>query len=203
MNAFVQRQQKRITPIAFSTVIEWLQYRAGGFYGGEAITQLEHALQCASLAMQDGASDTLIIAALLHDIAHLADDETDQTFPHGELAALQLADLFDEAVTEPIRLHVDAKRYLCAADPLYWSGLSEASQRSLIWQGGPFTVTQATDFISQPYAEDAVRLRQWDDAAKVVGAKTPELVYFIALMETCMDKGTDKHRLQHVQWVEA
>ena len=80
-------------------------------------------------------------------------------------------------------MHVDAKRYLCAADPLYWSGLSHASQRSLIWQGGPFSVTQATEFIGQDYAEDAVSLRQWDDMAKVVGAKTADLQVFITMME--------------------
>ncbi|MCH8617821.1 HD domain-containing protein [Undibacterium sp. TS12] len=165
------------------TVIDWLQTRAGGCYGGETITQLEHALQCAGLAMAEQASDAMIIAALLHDIAHLADGETDETFPHGEFAAELLADLFDHDVTGPIRLHVDAKRYLCAADPLYWSGLSPASQRSLIWQGGPYSVAQATEFMEQHYAEDAVRLRLWDDAAKLVDAEMPALDTLIALME--------------------
>jgi len=180
----MQTQKRQVAQgINLPQVIDWLQNRAGGLYGGEAITQLEHALQCASLAMEEGASDALVIAALLHDLAHMADDETDETFPHGELAALLLAELFDRDVTEPIRMHVDAKRYLCAADPLYWSGLSHASQRSLIWQGGPFSVTQATEFIDQDYAEDAVRLRQWDDAAKVVGAKTVDLQVFVVMME--------------------
>ena len=186
-----------VQPINLATVVDWLQNRAGGFYGGEAITQLEHALQCAGLAMAEQAAEPLIIAALLHDIAHLADGETDETFPHGELAAALLADLFCSEVTGPIRLHVEAKRYLCAADPLYWSGLSPASQRSLIWQGGPYTVLQATEFMEQKYAEDAVRLRLWDDAAKVIDAATPSLDTMIALMEKHSLPGRqDRQQLQ-------
>ncbi|MBC3917042.1 HD domain-containing protein [Undibacterium sp. CY18W] len=176
-------KRRQAQPVDFFTLVTWLQQRAGGLYGGEAITQLEHALQCASQAQREGATDALVVAALLHDIAHLADNETDETFPHGEMAAQLLSELFHTDVTEPIRLHVEAKRYLCAADPLYWSGLSPASQRSLIWQGGPYSVAQATEFMNMPYAEDAVRLRLWDDAAKVIDAVTPDLDHFIALME--------------------
>ena len=173
-------------PITLTTLLDWLEQRAGGFYGGEAITQLEHALQCADLALEHGASASLISAALLHDIGHLADGETDETYPHGELASALLSQLFGPAVTEPVRLHVEAKRYLCAADPLYWSGLSPASKRSLEWQGGPYTAEQADIFIRQPYADDAVQLRLWDDAAKQRDKVTPSLAHFVAIMQEVM-----------------
>ncbi|MFZ6773739.1 HD domain-containing protein [Undibacterium sp. SXout7W] len=173
-------------PIILATLLDWLEQRAGGFYGGEAITQLEHALQCAELALEHGASASLISAALLHDIGHLADGETDETYPHGELASALLSQLFGPAVIEPVRMHVEAKRYLCAADPLYWSGLSPASRRSLEWQGGPYTAEQADIFIRQPYADDAVQLRLWDDAAKQRDKVTLPLAHFVAIMQEVM-----------------
>lgn len=164
------------------TVIDWLRYRAKGLYGGEAVTQLEHALQCAALAQGEGAPAELITAALLHDIYHLAEGVDDTVLPHDRMGAQMLSTLFTPAVTEPVRLHVEAKRYLCAVDPQYWSGLSEASKRSLMWQGGSFSPEGATAFIRQPYASDAVRLRRWDDAAKIAGKATPPLDEFIPIM---------------------
>jgi phosphonate degradation associated HDIG domain protein len=168
--------------ITIDTIAHLLRHRAGDMYGGEAVTQQAHALQCATRALADGAHPELITAALLHDIGHLAGVADDRRRPHEHLAAFMLDGLFPPAVTEPIRMHVDAKRYLCAIDPLYWSGLSEASRRSLEWQGGPFTPEEAADFITMPYAEDAVRLRQWDDAAKVPGASTYSLDHFLTIM---------------------
>ncbi|HEV2611377.1 MAG TPA: HD domain-containing protein [Noviherbaspirillum sp.] len=161
---------------------DWLRHRGAGMYGGEAVTQLEHALQCASLASADGAASELVTAALLHDICHLADDLDDRDHPHGPTGAAMLKELFPPAVTEPVRMHVDAKRYLCAIEPLYWSSLSDASKRSLMWQGGPFTPDEAAAFIAQPHAEDAVCLRRWDDEAKVPGAVTAPLDEFITIM---------------------
>lgn len=171
-----------MSTIATDTIVHWLRHRADGLYGGEAVTQQAHALQCATRALADGAKPELITAALLHDIGHLADAADDRRQPHEQLAARMLAGLFPPSVTEPIRLHVDAKRYLCAADPLYWSGLSEASRHSLEWQGGPFTPDEAAGFIAEPYAMDAVRLRQWDDAAKIPGAPTYSLDHFLTIM---------------------
>ncbi len=171
------------------TVLGWLRHRANGFYGGEAVTQLEHALQCASLAQAAGAAPALVAAALLHDIGHLADNGGDEKCPHGTLAARLLGGLFGPDVTEPIRLHIDAKRYLCATDPSYWSGLSAASKRSLEWQGGLFLRDDAAAFIAQPYSGDALRLRRWDDAAKVLGAPTQALEAFIPVMRTVMHAG--------------
>ncbi|KRB93136.1 HD domain-containing protein [Noviherbaspirillum sp. Root189] len=172
-----------MTSLTLESIVDWLLHRGDGLYGGEAVTQLEHALQCAALASENKADNKLVIAALLHDIFHLAPDTSDRHQPHEQLAALMLADLFPAAVTEPVRMHVDAKRYLCAIDPLYWGSLSDMSKRSLEWQGGPFSTEQAANFISQPYAENAVRLRRWDDAAKVVGKVTPSLNQYIPLMQ--------------------
>lgn len=170
-----------ITP---GTVIDWLRHRANGLYGGEAVTQLEHALQCAALAQGEAAGGELVTAALLHDIYHLAESADDTVLPHDRMGAQMLSSLFTPAVTEPIRLHVNAKRYLCAVEPQYWSWLSEASKQSLMWQGGPFSADQAQAFIGQPYAKDAVRLRRWDDAAKIVGKETPLLDDFIPIMRS-------------------
>lgn len=170
--------------MTLDTIVGWLRHRAGGLYGGEPVTQLEHALQCAALAQAEGASAHLVTASLLHDIFHLVEGTDDKNQPHDQCGAQLLAELFPSEVTEPVRLHVDAKRYLCAIDPLYWSGLSDMSKHSLVWQGGPFSPDEAAAFICQPYAEDAVRLRQWDDAAKVIGVATPSLDDFIPIMKS-------------------
>lgn len=169
-----------------SLLVERLSHHAAGMYGGEAVTQLEHALQCAALAREDGADDALVCAALLHDFGHLIDGVDDRSQLHERLAAFALRGLFDAVVTEPIRLHVDAKRYLCAVDARYASGLSDASRRSLAWHGGPFSAQDAAAFILQAHAGDAIRLRRWDDAAKVPGMATPPLSAFIPLLQATM-----------------
>jgi phosphonate degradation associated HDIG domain protein len=170
--------------LTFDMVIHWLRHRGGSLYAGEPVTQLEHALQCAAQAQAEGAGAELVTAALLHDICHLAEGMNDQDHPHAKVGAQMLSDLFPAAVTEPVRLHVLAKRYLCVVEPLYWSDLSDMSKRSLIWQGGPFSPDEAVAFISQPYAEEAVRLRRWDDAAKIPGLPTPALDRFISTMQS-------------------
>jgi phosphonate degradation associated HDIG domain protein len=166
------------------TIVDWLRNRADGLYGGEAVTQLQHALQCASLAQAEGAHDGLVAAALLHDIYHLAERVDDAVQRHEEMGARMLSDLFPPAVTEPVRLHVQAKRYLCAIDSQYWAGLSEMSKQSLAWQGGPFRMDEAAAFSELLFARDAVRLRRWDDAAKVVGKVTPGLDEFVPVMRS-------------------
>jgi phosphonate degradation associated HDIG domain protein len=176
----------------FSTMVDSLRHRANDLYGGEAVTQLEHALQCAALAMTAGATSSLVSAALLHDLGHLADRVQDAFCPHENLAAQLLDRLFEPAVTEPIRMHVDAKRYLCAIDAAYWSGLSPASKDSLVWQGGPYTAPEAAQFIAQPYAGDAVKLRRWDDAAKIEGKHTPPLDAFIGVMQSVLKPAIDR-----------
>jgi phosphonate degradation associated HDIG domain protein len=160
-------------------------------YGGEAVSQLDHALQCAHLAESEGAGDALICAALLHDLGHLIHDLGDDPARQGmddkhEVRALHtLRRVFGGDVLEPIRLHVDAKRYLCGVDERYHDGLSAASKLSLTLQGGPFDARAAQGFITQPHAREAARLRVWDDRAKTPGALTPPLAHFVAILERC------------------
>jgi len=157
-------------------------------YGLEAINQLEHALQCANLAEQAGETPETIVACLLHDFGHLLAAEREGTVEHNTneddlhqfIALPFLRGLFPDAVLEPIRLHVDAKRYLCLIDSAYWGDLSVASKRSLEQQGGVFNDTQARAFIAQPYAEEAVRLRRYDDLAKVPNKAVPGLEHYQA-----------------------
>jgi phosphonate degradation associated HDIG domain protein len=157
-------------------------------YEGEGVTQLEHALQAAHLAEQDGAPRELVCAALLHDIGHLLNDKGDTPTLRGiddlhQYAALPfLRPHFPEAVLGPIRLHVDAKRYLCATRADYYQQLSEDSRRSLELQGGVFKPAEAGRFIAQSHAAEAVQVRLWDDAAKVYGAATPDLAHFEPLL---------------------
>ena len=167
--------------------------RGGGReYGGERVTQLAHALQCAAAADAAGAPAPLIVAALLHDVGHLihglgarpAERGIDDR--HEERGAEWLARRFGLEVTEPVRLHVDAKRYLCATEAGYFQGLSAASVRSLALQGGPFEADAAAAFIDAPYAREAVRLRRWDESAKVAGAATPDLAHFAHAIEACL-----------------
>jgi len=164
-------------------------------YAGEPVTQLQHALQSADLAERAGASDELVLATFLHDLGHLINDQGETPTLRGvddrhEYVAMPfLRDLYGAAVLEPIRLHVEAKRYLCArgdghiCGAEYWSGLSADSKRSLELQGGIFNTVEAETFIGQPYAADAVKLRLWDDLAKVADAVTPPIERYLDLAE--------------------
>ena len=164
-------------------------------YSGEPVTQLEHALQTAHLAEQSGADDELVTASLLHDLGHLLNDPglgsedtptlrgVDDT--HQYYALPFLRGLFPDAVLESIRLHVDAKRYLCRANPLYRDRLSDDSKRSLALQGGVFDAGQAAAFIALPGARNAVLLRQWDDLAKQADLPTPSLAHFLDRARRC------------------
>jgi phosphonate degradation associated HDIG domain protein len=162
------------------------EQNGGSLYGGEAVTQLEHALQAAMLAEAEGATPALIAAALLHDIGHLLHDLPDDAPDagiddvHEELAHKWLRKYFGPEVTEPVRMHVEAKRYLCAAEPQYRDSLSDVSQQSLELQGGTFTIAEARRFEQRPFFEDGVRLRRWDDRAKILGLETPSLDHFLS-----------------------
>ena len=171
-------------------------YRAKGDreYEGEGVSQLEHALQAAHRAQQAGATPELICAALLHDIGHLVNDKGETPTLRGvddlhQYVALPfLRQVFPEAVLGPIKLHVDAKRYLCATRPEYYDSLSEDSKRSLKLQGGVFSKDEAEKFIGQPHAADAVKVRLWDDAAKIPGFSTPDLRDFEPLLRACQSR---------------
>jgi phosphonate degradation associated HDIG domain protein len=165
-------------------VLSLLRMRGHACYGGEAVTQIEHALQCATLAEEAGASAHLIAAALLHDIGHLLEEMEATTGAHEVLGARYLAPWFVTAVCGPVRLHVDAKRYLCYAEPGYPNLLSPESRRTLELQGGPMSPWEAERFLATPWARDAVALRRWDDRAKVVGISVPGLAYFRAHVES-------------------
>lgn len=161
-------------------------------YGGEVVTQLEHALQAATLAAASGAADSLVAAALLHDLGHLLhglpDDAPDRGIDdrHEVLAARRLARVFGPAVCDPIRLHVAAKRYLTAVEPEYLARLSEPSRTSLALQGGPMSAAEVRAFAAEPHWEAAVRLRRWDDEAKVAGLETPPLEAFADILRACL-----------------
>lgn len=157
-------------------------------YLGEAVTQAAHMLQAATLAQGDGADPELVAAALLHDVGHFTGAVTGRLLMsgtdnrHSEVGADWLAQWFGPKVTEPIRLHVAAKRYLCAVEPDYVAALSDASVFTLSIQGGPMRDAEVRDFASSPYAEAACRLRRWDDAAKRPGALTPPFGHFRPLL---------------------
>jgi gamma-butyrobetaine dioxygenase len=159
-------------------------------YLGEPVTIGSHMLQTGALAEAAvwGAGEvggpSLVAAALLHDVGHLRSD-TDQR--HGEAGAQWLSQWFGEAVTEPVRLHVPAKRYLCAVEPGYFGLLSAESVRTLALQGGPMTAAEVAAFQVLPYARDAVAVRRWDDAAKDPAATPPDFAHFAPLLQalTC------------------
>ena len=153
-------------------------------YGLSGVNQLQHALQAALLAENAGSAPSLIAAALLHDIGHMvhglgqdpAADGVDDR--HEILGHAYIARCFGAEVCEPVRLHVAAKRYLCATERDYFSRLAPDSVRSLALQGGPLTNEEAATFRALPYAQDAVSLRRFDEAAKVKSRPTPSVGHF-------------------------
>lgn len=157
------------------------ELRGARQYYGEEVSLTSHSLQAAQMALRAGASDPQVAAALLHDVGHmLAEEGEDFTArgiddSHEDLAAHWLGTLFSPEVVDPIRLHVDAKRFLCATNAGYGEGLSPTSQQSLALQGGPMNDVDAAAFPDLAGASQALELRRWDDAAKVPGAKTATL----------------------------
>jgi predicted HD phosphohydrolase len=164
-------------PTSITSLLE-LYERRGDEHYGEDVTQRSHALQCAALARADGAPDELVAAALLHDVGHFLsgerpsgwrDDVDDDR--HEALGARVLASLFGARVAAPVALHVTAKRWRCAVDAPYLTALSATSRATLTAQGGPLTDTECERFAAHPAFRDAVRLREWDDAAKDPAAR--------------------------------
>jgi phosphonate degradation associated HDIG domain protein len=151
---------------------------------GEGVSQLEHALQCAACAERDGATPALITATLLHDIGHLLHDlpqdiaDKGIDTEHESLGSAWLSQHFGPDVTEPVRLHVAAKRYLATVEEGYYELLSAASIQSLELQGGLMAPDERRTYEQERFAEDAKRLRRWDDEGKLVGARTPDLGHF-------------------------
>jgi gamma-butyrobetaine dioxygenase len=170
---------------------------------GEPVPIGEHMLQAAALAEAAGAEASLVAAALLHDIGHLLGEASrggegpppqaaklagssppvgTEEDRHGETGARWLGQWFGAAVTEPVRLHVPAKRYLCAADADYFGLLSSESVRTLALQGGPMTAAEVTAFEALPHARAAVAVRRWDDQAKDPAVTPPRFAHFAPLL---------------------
>ena len=164
--------------------------RGSEAYFGEKVSTTEHCLQAAYFAQIAGAPPGLVVAALLHDIGHLVDDVpqdiADWTVDahHEEIGGHWLARRFRPEVSEPVRLHVPAKRYLLATDAKYFAKLSPASVITLKLQGGPMAAHEVAQFETEAYYKEAVRVRQWDDQGKVAGLKTPSLGDYRALIES-------------------
>jgi phosphonate degradation associated HDIG domain protein len=164
-------------------------------YFGERVSVVEHGLQAAHFATAEGAPQPLVIAALLHDIGHLLEDVPeaieDWTLDarHEEIGARWLARRFAAAVCEPVRLHVPAKRYLCATDPGYLQRLSAASIHTLKLQGGPMSPSERAQFEAQPFWREALRVRHWDDQGKVAGLRTLTLPDYAPLIERLSQSG--------------
>jgi len=162
-------------------IFQVLESRGSGRYGLSSVTQTEHALQAADLAAKRGLGDQLVIAALFHDVGHLlVGEDVDLAQAgvddlHEETSAAALEGLFGKEVSEPVRLHVAAKRYLCAVNPAYYDKLSEDSRRSLALQGGPMSPAEVAAFDGLEHRAAALALRIIDDEAKVAGLKTPPL----------------------------
>jgi [1-hydroxy-2-(trimethylamino)ethyl]phosphonate dioxygenase len=164
--------------------------RGAGAYFGERVSMTEHGLQAAWFAQVEGAPQPLIIAGLLHDVGHLLeavpDDLADWTSDahHEETGARWLAERFGLEISEPVRLHVPAKRYLCATDAAYCRQLSSASVHTLKLQGGPMSIEETRAFERQPYYREAVRVRHWDDQGKVAGLRVPPLESYFAMLNS-------------------
>ena len=160
------------TSAPIAAVIGLFVQRGHLAYEGEGITQLEHGWQCARLARRAGAGPALQLAAWLHDLGHLLTDHAGTPTMRGiddgheHLAARLLNETFGPAVAEPVALHVQAKRCLVQMQTSYLQRLSADSRRSLALQGGPMSAAEAAAFLGQSHAQDALRLRAWDDAAK-------------------------------------
>ena len=162
--------------------------RCGAQTYGEGITQYAHAVQCARLAREAGCGPAMIAAALLHDVGQFLDDAGNAAEAEGrdgrheETGAAFLRAFFGPEVTEPVRLHVAAKRYLCSTDPRYRARLSAASELSLQLQGGPMSEAECAAFESYPFFADALQLRRLDDAGKRPDWAVPPLESYRGLL---------------------
>jgi len=158
-------------------------------YFGEAVSMTEHGLQAAHFAQASDASEALVIAALLHDIGHLIESVPDDiadwhTDARHELSGSRwLGRRFGPEVCEPVRLHVPAKRFLCATEPAYFNRLSAASVLTLKLQGGPMSLGEIAAFRAEPYHREAILVRQWDDQGKIAGLSTPDLSHYRVLID--------------------
>lgn len=173
-------------------IAQLLVEKGAGQYGLAEVRQVQHALQAAWLAEQDRQLPSLITAALLHDVGHMVHDLGENPAAdgvddrHEEIGHAWLADKFGPEVTEPVRLHVAAKRYLCAAEPDYYDKLSPDSELSLRLQGGPMSASELAQFHANPFAAAAIQLRRYDEAAKIKDLQTPPVAHFMRYVAICL-----------------
>lgn len=175
-------------------IADIFERRGAEDYLGEPVTVSEHMLQSATLAEKAAVSDELVAAALLHDIGHFTSEfgtyspEDEEDRHHDEAGAEVLAPFFPPVVTECVRLHVAAKRYLCAVDPTYFSKLSPASVHTLSLQGGPMSAEEVEDFRHNPFHAEAVQVRLWDEGGKVPGMPTRRFGEYRPLLQRVVDR---------------
>ena len=162
-------------------------------YLGEDVTMAEHMMQAAHMAERQGGDDLTVVAALLHDIGHFTSafgtfsmDDTEDRY-HEDAGAEVLTGLFPDAVVAAVQHHVAAKRYLCATDPDYYDGLSDASRHSLRLQGGPMDADEVKAFAQNPHLERILTVRRCDDGGKVAGQDTPDLAHFMTAVERVLN----------------
>jgi [1-hydroxy-2-(trimethylamino)ethyl]phosphonate dioxygenase len=184
----LSRSKTMVHAQSVDELLDLLSAQGGAAYFGEPVSVLAHCLQCAHFAEQSGADAPTITAALLHDIGHMLHGLPEDIAQHGvdgaheEVAAAYLARWFGEDVTETVRLHVAAKRYLCATDPSYMARLSPASIESLQLQGGVMCDEEVASFEALPTAMVAVQLRRWDDDAKIPNWDVPGVAHYRAVL---------------------
>jgi phosphonate degradation associated HDIG domain protein len=181
-----------------ATIVEFLagifSRRGGEEYLGEPVTMAQHMLQGASFAERDGETDAIVVATLLHDVGHFTSEfgtfsmaDTRDKY-HEEAGADVLDAFFPALVTDCVRHHVAAKRYLCAVEPDYFSELSEASIHSLNLQGGPMAADEIVSFETNPNLDAIVKVRRYDDAGKVADMKTPDFTHFAPVVQRVVDR---------------
>jgi phosphonate degradation associated HDIG domain protein len=179
-------------------VFDLFDRRGREAYFGESVSILEHSLQAAWFANASGAEPHLVVAALLHDIGHLLHGLPEDIAQHGVdgrhevVGEAWLRSRFGPSISEPVRLHVDAKRYLCSTEPAYLAELSPSSLQSLKLQGGPFSADQARDFEQNPHFRNAVALRRWDDAAKLKDFVVPDIDAYEEILNACNPSGLSR-----------
>ena len=187
-----------VTLSVYEEIAHIYSERATLRYGLEDISQLQHALQSAALAEATGEAPALILAALLHDVGHMihklgenpAEEGIDDR--HEILGAKWLAKRLPAAVAEPVRMHVEAKRYLCATEPGYMDKLAPDSVLSLELQGGPMSADEAAAFHTKDYADEAIRLRRYDEEAKDPEMETPPLEHFLNYLPSAAIGNTER-----------
>ena len=175
-------------------IADIFERRGAESYLGEAVTMSEHMLQGAMLAEKDGAPEELVAAALLHDIGHYTSefgamslgDERDNY--HEESGAAVLSPYFPPVIAECVRLHVPAKRYLCATDKGYFDRLSDASKHTLSLQGGAMSLAEIVEFEANPYYREAVKVRIWDDEGKRPGITTPPFQNYVPMLQRVVNR---------------